>query len=614
MIDILDTNFPKLSTMVIILSVLAIITICKLQIFKSGITIQKQICQYFAILMLVILIFVPVFQANAKETEREKIREEALALENALRKTIQAGTIKPVTSSTVPGFQTSNPSQSKFYNSEKTLNTQSKIARNQNPVSQSITRSIAKREKITNKELQQWAKLGTRVQNDPHSYAKGFSGSSGDCKTQISGRSTPATWEYSCDEGVTLNQYSLSCRIPLRAAQKTEYIYHCRDRWNQADCTYEPGSLCYLLMLDSNCSDMKQVSGGHCNNRGGICGSSCEDKIYETTCRQRISGLSPTKTKTSPIRFFWDTSACNSAEATKACTQSSEVCTEKARTKRIGFEPVFKNCWSKTRYYSCNEKGETKNDCQVPDSCKKSKTKCLSKDPHTNKCQNWEHNYICSPPTTPSSISGYCEEDIYCIDGDCVKTKRPQSKDFPDAITSLNMIGEVENDFDVAKLQIFPGTHAKCDKAIAGLQNCCSNDGLLLKLGANCSDKDRNVARNRENGLCHQIGTYCSKKTLFGICLKKRKTFCCFNSTLAKAIHVQGRRQIGLDWGNAKFPNCSGYTVANFQKLDLSKLDLTDFYAEVLKDFTGPDASKVSKALRDRMLRTYKCPPNCPKK
>lgn len=560
-----------------------------------------------------ILFFAQADLVYAEENERNKIREEALTLENALTKTIQSDAKKPVSSANVPGFVRNDPSESSYYTNEQKLRSQTKTVSKSNSVSKSVTESITKRPKVPKEELGNWTSLGSHVHVNPHKFAKGFSGITGNCKTQISGRSTPSTWEYSCDEGVTLGQYTQFCEIPLRAIQSTQYIYHCRSIWNRADCTYEPDPKCSLITLNNSCSKLKLKTTGQCRNERGICGRYCEHKIYESTCSEPISSLQPTETETTPIKFFWDTTACSRLENKPVCTMQSEDCTQKAETKLVGTKPIFKNCWEKTRTYICNETGENTNDCQVPDACSKKTSICLSRNSEDGKCQNWEHNYICQNASPPSGISGYCEEDIYCIDGDCVKSKRPQSNDFSVAVNSLNLIGQVEEDFDTQNLRVFPGKHAKCDKAIAGLQNCCSNDGLLVKLGAGCSNKDHSVARNRQNGQCHQVGTYCSKKTLFGICLKKRKTFCCFNSVLAKTIHEQGRKQIGLDWGNAKFPNCSGYTVANFQKLDLSKLDLSDFYAEVLVDFTGPNSNEVIKAIRERLLSTSKCPPNCPK-
>ena len=53
---------------------------------------------------------------------------------------------------------------------------------------------------------------------------------------------------------------------------------------------------------------------------------------------------------------------------------------------------------------------------------------------------------------------------------------------------------------------------------------------------------------------------------------------CCFNSTLGRIIAEQGRNQLtDIDWGVASNPNCRGFTVEEFQRLDLSQMDLSEF-------------------------------------
>ena len=141
--------------------------------------------------------------------------------------------------------------------------------------------------------------------------------------------------------------------------------------------------------------------------------------------------------------------------------------------------------------------------------------------------------------------------------------------------------------------------------------NCCSNDGLLTDIGFGCSSDDRALADSQKAGLCHYVGTYCSDRTLFGICLKKRKTFCCFSGKLARIIHEQGRPQVGWDWGEAKSPDCSGFTVTLFQALDLSLMDFSEFYAGVLDSFTPPNGDAAAAAIISNITSAYACPPNC---
>ncbi|MEO1474541.1 MAG: conjugal transfer protein TraN, partial [Pseudomonadota bacterium] len=140
---------------------------------------------------------------------------------------------------------------------------------------------------------------------------------------------------------------------------------------------------------------------------------------------------------------------------------------------------------------------------------------------------------------------------------------------------------------------------------------CCSNDGFLTTIGFGCSADDKALADRQAAGLCHYVGTHCSKKTLFGICLKKRKTFCCFNNKLARIIHQQGRPQLGWDWGDKESPDCSGFTVALFQALDLSVMDFSDFYNDVMDGFTAPDGDAAAAAIISIIRGAYACPPNC---
>jgi conjugal transfer mating pair stabilization protein TraN len=110
-----------------------------------------------------------------------------------------------------------------------------------------------------------------------------------------------------------------------------------------------------------------------------------------------------------------------------------------------------------------------------------------------------------------------------------------------------------------------------------------------------CSDEEKVTAMKRDARLCVEFGTYCSSCiTVFGrcvACLARTQSFCCFNSQLALIINQQGRQQIGKSWGNdtAQNPDCSGFTVAQLQSLDFSKIDLSAFYAEISP--TLPSAS-----------------------
>ncbi|WP_165873405.1 conjugal transfer protein TraN [Parasulfuritortus cantonensis] len=106
-----------------------------------------------------------------------------------------------------------------------------------------------------------------------------------------------------------------------------------------------------------------------------------------------------------------------------------------------------------------------------------------------------------------------------------------------------------------------------------------------------CSQNDQETAMRKDAKLCVSLGSYCSKKVLFGPCLERKQSYCCFNSVLAKLINKQGKAQLGRSMGSARRPNCSGFTPAELQQLDLSAMDLTEFMEQVMPETDTPGAT-----------------------
>jgi hypothetical protein len=110
-----------------------------------------------------------------------------------------------------------------------------------------------------------------------------------------------------------------------------------------------------------------------------------------------------------------------------------------------------------------------------------------------------------------------------------------------------------------------------------------------------CDQSEAMLALKEGAHLCHTVGTYCSScLRVLGkcvSCIEHTTGKCCFNSVLARIVNEQGRQQVGKQWGTAKHPDCSGFTVAQLQSLDFSRMDLTEFYASIVP--TLPNASAI---------------------
>lgn len=108
-----------------------------------------------------------------------------------------------------------------------------------------------------------------------------------------------------------------------------------------------------------------------------------------------------------------------------------------------------------------------------------------------------------------------------------------------------------------------------------------------------CNQDEKDLANARKDNLCHHVGEYCSTelKILGGsvACIETTTNYCCYNGLLGKAIGEGAKTQLGISWGTAKFPDCSGLTPAQLSSLD----------------FTTEDMKAALKPFQDQIMRTY---------
>ncbi len=121
-----------------------------------------------------------------------------------------------------------------------------------------------------------------------------------------------------------------------------------------------------------------------------------------------------------------------------------------------------------------------------------------------------------------------------------------------------------------------------------------------------CEQAEQVLALKRDNRLCRNLGSYCSARIpILGTCLETTQSYCCFNSKLARIIQEQGRAQFGKSWGSAKSPRCDGFSLSELQALDFSRMDLTEFYAEIAP--TLPDVGAM-RARAQQKIESYYAP------
>ena len=201
---------------------------------------------------------------------------------------------------------------------------------------------------------------------------------------------------------------------------------------------------------------------------------------------------------------------------------------------------------------------------------------------------------------------GTCGSVRFCVGGDCETVASQANTGFVNAATRLNMAVELGGEeFDRDSLEFFRGERRACHIHLFGLVNCCSNSGALVGL-ADCSPEEVALAQERNAGNTHYLGRYCSRRTLFGICIRRSRAWCVFGSKLGRILQQQGRAQLGIPWST-----CRGFTVDEIETIDFEGLDLSEFARDLMDgskepSVSLPDAGDTGDAMRARIGDFYR--------
>ncbi|XMD83576.1 F-type type IV conjugative transfer system protein TraN [Campylobacter lari] len=215
------------------------------------------------------------------------------------------------------------------------------------------------------------------------------------------------------------------------------------------------------------------------------------------------------------------------------------------------------------------------------------------------ECDLIDNKYQCSP--------------FPCIEG----SNDIQVDDTKVGINDANNNGWEDDGSCGGQILIFNGQDNRCrskDKFF-GLfgGGCCDKDKVFIGL-IPCKEDEKKLAKLNKDNRCVQIGEYCSKKIPFVGCIQNKTTFCCFNSKLARIFNEQGRPQIGRGWGSPKSPDCRGFTPEEFQKLDFSEIDLSEFIADIVGsidvDKIQADSIKIQEKIESNLENLTRKPTN----
>ena len=539
--------------------------------------------------------------------DKDAAHDEGKALGASLADVARTAAQTAPTPDRIPGFG-GTPDESTLFDDPDAIAARAAEAARASEGYQAVRSSIAHRPRIAPEEITATVARGKTIAANADQYVGGLDagGKSGSCRQLPPSDAGGIPYDATCNVGVTLEPGETSCAIPLvvSVTHQTRYLYSCGG--GADDCALFEGRSCERIGSHEGPCLQGYEENGHfiCTEPG--------TPVRDLSCPAEVPGATLQGTEVKDVVLDWrDESACAAPAADPSCTDGAETCTSSDPVTRLvdGVE-VTRPCWAWSRSYTCQTRVPKQN-CDALEAnpgCTFAREECLSDE---TPCPTVERIYHCTArndqPAAPQYI---CDGDVYCLGGECETIDRQPNTEFGQAAVALHAAADAEGQFDPATLKLFKGTRETCHSAVFGLLNCCAGKAfplipygqLLVALGCG---REEILLHERDNaGLCAYVGSYCATSIL-GVCLTKKKTYCCFESKLSRILQEQGRPQIGKPWGSAKSERCDGFTANEFARLDLSRMDFSEVYAEFQDAAKLPDELQTSVELQQKISDYY---------
>ncbi|RUQ96657.1 type-F conjugative transfer system mating-pair stabilization protein TraN [Legionella septentrionalis] len=255
------------------------------------------------------------------------------------------------------------------------------------------------------------------------------------------------------------------------------------------------------------------------------------------------------------------------------CQIKKEWCTDANSTKVIDGLSVTRDCWKQNAVYSCSSAATDECQVQKEKGCLQLSSQCAQLE--NNTCSLYKQIYSCQEKVCTPNVE--CLREVFCRDGDCTQHISTQNDEFGKNIAPLAVVGEAGHEFSQTGSTLFAGHVTQCKIWSWDFIDCCSDKGWGKKLNlAHCRDEDKALGQAKLNYLVHYLGKFCSKKEL-GICVEHKRTYCVFNSKMARIIQEERLNQLNAGaLGSPKHPTCGGLSVNELQAIDLSRVDFVN--------------------------------------
>ena len=467
---------------------------------------------------------------------------------------------------------------------------------------------IQKREKVSDNPNSTQAKYAEKLL----SMAKG--NLSGTCQ-KIKGHCETTYENKSCVDSVSYTKKQCIQKRKVEVKRQTKSVNRRISTWwtsvasislNQCDagdwhCTKDS-----LIKISKGCEDLKVSANYNGYALRILKAPSCKNPSLKIQMPFGIQNANIQLVATQLETFdTWQAESCDLNQNEGRCfLESQNSCIDKNQSRVIDGLKVTRPCWGTSETYQCGH--ITNSSCKqyVTQGCSHSASECVSQ--NIDLCNRYQQTFSC-PKEVCEREQEVCFEQATCEDGSCAKTENEESTDFAEGITKLgSLVGVADdvykNQVDVGEARLFTGHAQECHVYIAGSMDCCNAKGWG-KWAIHCPKDMQNLLRAKSDGRAVYLGHYHKKKLS-----REHYAYCVFDTKLAGIIQIQGRlSQLGIGFGSAKSPMCSGLKPEWLESIDFSRLDLSAITNDLTSQFREPDAGKVlsqnkqkSKQLHDK--------------
>lgn len=328
----------------------------------------------------------------------------------------------------------------------------------------------------------------------------------------------------------------------------------------------------------------------------------CRQWRHEYSCLNEDEDMSPATLTATEFGPTQETivNNCTQYEQRGECDLLQTVTVEGNEARDINRKIFSRSWWRRERSYSCVVPGEGANTCGALESdptCTLQGNTCLVEDAN-GLCSNREFHYRCGVET--SDLQTSCEPINVCVGDTCLGVEQETSDDFGTSAAWLNILAEMQTDFrgqqtsDPNDIRFFEGMALTCSKFPG--RDCCDLGGVF---GGTCPESASILRDKRMAGATHYVGVTCQQK-VFGLCVKRRYHYCSYNSKFGRVFIEGFKDQFDEDFGAPLAMDCGHVTVEDFANIDVSAMDLSPVFGDIMEDIQLPVAEGLEDFFEDR--------------